>query len=248
MEQLLNNHEKRKVDKEWEVPEPWPSVPRPLSYVRPHVIMAYTLNQNLWAWFCVQQWSKCRNCWNSSPPAPVQASVCPDGNIAVSAEHVHWFELEGNIPRANSDPWLDVSAVLHSRVQAVQHGLESQGISTTEKFKAAFSWQEHDRSVFSDSERVIHLAQWMHSITVTCFAMMCPGWCGINCQRRSSYCITPSSKFDEGNTGNNGLRNHEWRSLQPCRSPQWFSFVLHWSGQEMQTDDELKLKLAMQSG
>jgi hypothetical protein len=47
------------------------------------------------------------------------------------------------IPRVNSDLWQDVGALLDFRFKAVQHGMTSEGTSTTRKFKTqlARSWQ-----------------------------------------------------------------------------------------------------------
>jgi hypothetical protein len=67
----------------------------------------------------------------------------------------------------------------------------------------------------------------MHSITATCFVMMCTKWFWRknlgNCQRKSSYCMTTLvhiGKFDKSDIGNNGLGKHEPLSQQPWHSPQ----------------------------
>jgi hypothetical protein len=46
--------------------------------------------------------------------------------LLLSVEHLHWFEL-------------GMGALNHSRVTTVQHRVESQGISTTAKFKIQLS-------------------------------------------------------------------------------------------------------------
>jgi hypothetical protein len=58
--------------------------------------------------WCIQQWRKCWKCWCNYPSTLIfQESVCPMGpkdvifnrkaqHVAVSAEHLHWFELEGS--------------------------------------------------------------------------------------------------------------------------------------------------------
>lgn len=180
MEQFLNNHDKRKVDKKWEVLEPWPWVPPSLSYDRPHVIMAYILNQNLWAiysvWFCVQQWSKCgtvlhQHLWFKKVCAQMVTMLLCRLNMRTG---LNWKEKF--LERIMTRDWMWVQYFIPESKQSSMEW-SHKGSPPQKEFKAAVSWQEHDRSVFWDWGRVIHLVQWMHSITVTCFAVMCPGRC-----------------------------------------------------------------------
>jgi hypothetical protein len=60
--------------------------------------------------------------------------------VAVSAEHLHWFELKRDIPGMNSDPCLVVVALFHSRAKVVQHGIVSQEITTQTFQDIAVSW------------------------------------------------------------------------------------------------------------
>jgi hypothetical protein len=59
-----------------------------------------------------------------------------------------------------------MGALLHSKVEAVQHGMASQGTSITKKFKTWLSAGKIVASVVWDSEGVIHVGFLSHSVTI----------------------------------------------------------------------------------
>jgi hypothetical protein len=111
---------------------------------------------NYSAWYCIQQ---SHMCWNNYPGTfiiqesacqvgPKEVNVWPEGAVCCFVCQTSALVWTGgkHIPRAKSDPRWDVGALLHSNVNAVQHGMESQGISTTQKTQRhicelARSWQ-----------------------------------------------------------------------------------------------------------
>jgi hypothetical protein len=167
----------------------------------------------MWTFAALKGWfwerHKCRN--NCPWTLIVQERVCQVGpkEVNVWPEGAVWCyvcQTSGlvwtggkHIPRVNSDLWQDMSALLDSSVKAVQHGMVSKGISTTQKIQdTAVSWQDHGRCVLGFRRNFFHMVkQLKHSITYSNFlhfTMMCTKQFGRkdlgNCQRSSSYWMT----------------------------------------------------------
>jgi hypothetical protein len=59
-----------------------------------------------------------------------------------------------------------MGALFHSKVKALWHGIASQGISITKKFKTQLSAGKIVANVVWDSEGVIHIGFLSHSVTI----------------------------------------------------------------------------------
>jgi hypothetical protein len=183
-------------------------------------------------------------------PAEVTACCCVCWTFALV-----WIGVR-HIPRANSDHWHDIGALLHSRVKVVQHEMASEGIFHKIK-EIAVSWPDHGRSVLGPRKSD---SCWFSSHGVTINAQYYNNLFHSNVHQviwkkrlmKLSKMIILLHENARRHTENlteviltTMDRNHEPSTLQFSLSPHWFSFVWPREGawQNFKTDNELNCRV-----